>query len=568
MTSVLDRRTLLTLAALVGAGTVTGAQGAEAAEAVPVRRKPRKLTAKQRRARRRRARRRRAAEEAAKKQTPAPAPSPTPTPTPAPAPAPAPADAFTLHLLRRTTFGITRDLLADVNAAGGAQAWLNQQLNPGAIADPGLATVLARWPLHAADPPANYAAMEFGHWDSMEDVVRATLARQLWSKRQLFEVMVEFWSNHLNITCPSSDVWATKSWDDKNVIRAHALGRFEDMLQASVTSPAMLMYLNNAQSRGSDPNENYARELLELHTVGVNAGYDHDDIVDVARALSGLTVWDPWNGGTAANYGTFKFNANWHFVGTVSALGWSHPNTTKTGGLTVARSLITYLARHPATARQIARKLAVRFVADSPPAALVDRLAQVYLDNDTATVPVLRALFSSAEFAASVGQKVRRPGEDLVAAWRAVGVQPNPASTDPDGAVAGLRWMLSELGNAPLGWPPPNGYPDVASAWSGAGRTLNRWNAHVATTQQWWSGGVLWPDLADHLLGNATPASRGALIDTLIATLLPGHQVSTAHRNAMLAFLGTDGRIRDGDTTWLFPVLVAVVLDSPYWSVR
>jgi hypothetical protein len=587
MTSLLDRRNVLTLAALVSAATIAGVTDAEAADPVPVKTKAKKLTPKQRRARRRRLARKRAAEEAAKKPAPAPTPAPTPTPTPSPTPTPAPTptptptptpsptptplpstDAFTLHLLRRTTFGITPELLADVAAAGGASGWLDNQLNPGALNDAACTAVLARWPLASADPPANYAAMENGGWDSMEGLVRATVARQLWSKRQLFEVMVDFWSNHLNITCPSSEVWATKSWDDRNVIRANALGRFEDMLQASLTSPAMLMYLNNAQSRGDDVNENYARELLELHTVGVDAGYDHDDIVAAARALSGLSVWDPWNGGTTANYGTFRYRASWHYVGTISVLGWSHANTTTAGGVTVARSLVTYLAKHPSTAHQIARKLAVRFVSDNPPAGLVDRLAQIYLDNDTATVPVLRALFASEEFAAATGKKVRRPAEDIIAAWRAVGVAPDPASLEPDGAVAGLRWMLGELSNAPLGWNLPDGYPDVASAWNGAALTLNRWNAHVGTTGQWWHEGVIWPNLATHLLGATVPATRGALIDALIARLLPGHQVSVAHRNAIVAFLGADGPIRNGDTTWLFPVLVAVVFDSPYWSVR
>ncbi|HVE24674.1 MAG TPA: DUF1800 domain-containing protein [Sporichthya sp.] len=477
-------------------------------------------------------------------------------------------DAFTVHLLRRTTFGFTPELIADVTGAGGPQQWLDQQLNPTAIADTTLTSVLARWPLAAADPPAVYAAMDFGNWDSMEDLVRATIARQLWSKRQLFEVMVDFWSNHLNITCPSSEVWATKAWDDANVIRKYALGRFEDMLQASVSSPAMLLYLNNAESRGDEPNENYARELLELHTVGVDAGYDHDDIVNAARALSGLSVWDPWNGGTAANYGTFRFISNWHYVGPVTVMGWSNANATRTGGVTVARSLVTYLAHHPATAARLARKLAVRFVSDNPPSALISRLAQVYLDNDTAIIPVLRALFTSAEFAASTGQKVRRPAEDLVAAWRATGVAPNLASTDPDGAIGGLRWALHELSNPPLGWGLPNGYPDVASEWTGTGLTLNRWNAHIATTARWWDEGVTWPDLAPYLLGPTPPTTRTALIDLLIARLLPGQQVSTAHRDALVAFLGAAGPIQNGDTTWLFPVLVAVVLDSPYWSVR
>ena len=577
MTAAMDRRNALRmagLAGLVGAFSAAGMTAADAVEAGTPKHK-KKLTPKQRRARRRRLRRKRLEQQKPKPTpTPAPAPKPAPSPspsptTPTPSPTPVPAgSAYTLHLLRRATFGLTPALLADVQTAGGAQQWLDQQLNPSAIADATLTTVLARWPLATADPPAVYAAVENGGWDSMEDVVRATIARQLWSKRQLFEVMVDFWSNHLNITCPSSEVWATKAWDDVNVIRKYALGRFEDMLQASLTSPAMLLYLNNAESRGDDVNENYARELLELHTVGVDAGYDHDDIVNAARTLSGLSVWSPWNGGTTANYGTFRFISNWHYAGTVSVMGWTNANATKTGGLAVARSLVTYLTHHQATATRLAKKLAVRFVSDNPPSSLVTKLAQVYLDNDTAIIPVLRALFASQEFQDSIGKKVRRPAEDLVAAWRATGVAPNLASTDPDGAIGGLRWVLYELSNPPLGWGLPNGYPDVAAEWIGAGLTLNRWNAHIATTARWWDEGVTWPDLKTHLLGATPPTTRGALIDALTSRLLPGQAVSTAHRNALIAFLGADGPVGNGDTTWLFPVLVAVVLDSPYWSVR
>ncbi len=479
--------------------------------------------------------------------------------------------ASTLHLLRRTTFGVTSNLLADVRAAGGRQAWLDQQLDPESISDTACTAALATWPTASSDPPVNHAAMGQGNSLSMEDVVRATLARQLWSKRQLFEVMVAFWSDHLNITCPSGEVWATKAWDDEHVVRAHALGRFEDMLAASATSPAMLLYLNNAESYGKDVNENYGRELLELHTVGRDAGYDHDDIVGAARALSGLSVRNRGNGGTPVDFGTFHYFPDRHYVGPVSVLGWSHPNPTAAGGMDVARSLLTYLSRHPATAERIAEKLAVRFVSDRPPAALVDRLARVYLDHETAIVPVLRALFSSPEFAASAGAKVSRPAEDLIGTWRALGATPVPGWVNRNGAVAELRWKLAAMNNAPLGWSAPDGYPDVAAAWAGTGLTLSRWNAHLDAAMHRSNNGVLWPDLAAHLLGAQTPATRDAVVDLVLAKLLPGHRVAAAHRDALIAFLGPkrpEPKNEAADLKRLLPVLVALVLDSPYWSVR
>lgn len=143
-----------------------------------------------------------------------------------------PTTAALTHLLRRTTYGITPELLADVARAGGGGPWLEQQLAPAGIDDSAATRALARFPLAIADPPELHATLSNGSWDSMVQVTRATLARELWSRRQLYEVMVELWSNHLNVTCPSSDVWATRAAYDRRVVRPHALGRFEDMLVA------------------------------------------------------------------------------------------------------------------------------------------------------------------------------------------------------------------------------------------------------------------------------------------------------------------------------------------------
>jgi hypothetical protein len=187
----------------------------------------------------------------------------------APAPAPAPLDDVALHhLLRRTTYGVTPGLLADVAAAGGPAGWLEQQLDPARIADTEADTAMAGFPLLALAPhQVDRATTRFG-WEAMFQLCAATIARATVSRRQLLEVMVELWSNHLNITCPSSDVWATRAWHDRSVVRPHALGRYEDLLVATATSPAMLRYLDGASSRGDRPNENWGRELLELHTVG------------------------------------------------------------------------------------------------------------------------------------------------------------------------------------------------------------------------------------------------------------------------------------------------------------
>ena len=497
----------------------------------------------------------------------APTPSRSVSGTKPPVTSGSPLDARSLHILRRTTFGLSPELVAEVRGAGGVDVWLQGQFAPASLPDDVCDQLLTRFPLAFADPPEVFARLQNGAWDSMTHTVQATFARQAYSRRQLFEVVVDVFSNHLNITAPSSEPWANRAWHDREVVRRHAFGRFEDMLVASMTSPAMMLYLNNAQSTKTAPNENYGRELLELHTVGVDAGYGQAGVDAAARVMTGVGTWTPWNGGTAANLGTLRYDASAHAVGPVAVLGWSAANADASAGLDVVRSLGSYLARHPATARRVVEKLVVRFVSDVPPPALVDSLTSVYLQTGTAILPVLKTLFASPEFAAGAGQKCRRPAEDVLATVRAVGMVCDPFSTSGS-AIGDLVWELSQMDNAPLGWHPPNGYPDVADAWSGAGTTLARWNTHMALAGGWYSAGVTFPPLLTRLVGTVLPATRAALVDALVVALLPGLDVPAAHRSALVGFLGPDGPLEQGDTTWMFGPLVALVLDSPYWSVR
>ena len=248
----------------------------------------------------------------------------------------------------------------------------------------------------------------------------------------------DFWSNHLNVTCPG-DTWDSRHLYDSQVIRKYAFGKYKDMLLASAKHPAMLLYLNNEESTKQHPNENYGRELLELHTVGVDGGYDENDIYSSARILTGLTLRNPKPGTTDRPSWTrreFAFDPTIHDTSGGTILGFTWSNHAASTGLTQAENYITYLARHRKTAERIAYKLAVRFVSDAPPASLVSRLADVYQANDTAIVPVLRALFTSREFTFSSGMKVRRPYEDLIAGLRALDVRPSTNADFPtDGST-------------------------------------------------------------------------------------------------------------------------------------
>jgi uncharacterized protein (DUF1800 family) len=457
-----------------------------------------------------------------------------------------------LHLLRRATFGPTP---ADVTAVRqmGLDAWIEQQLNPEPVADPGGDAVMALYP-SLAQTTAQLRTSTKDTGAPMRELGRATLGRQIWSSRQLYEVMVDFWANHLNVRNPLDGGDATRTTYDRDVIRKFALGRFAEMLHASARHPAMLHYLNNDESDRRSVNENYGRELLELHTVGISGGYTEVDVRQSAYIMTGRTV---------DRDDMFTYEARRHYVGKVKVLDFAHPNNSAAGGLALGDAYVAYLATHPATARNIARKLAVRFVCDSPPPPLVDRLADAYLKNGTAIVPVLRVLFRSLEFWIATGLKTRRPLEHVVATARTLGVTPG---ANPKSALDELFGMTEDLGQAPLAWIPPNGYPDVAAAWNSAHAMLGAWNAHRALVQGMVRG--LGYPRPEALVANR-PATTGGYVDALAARLV-FQPMSARERQAVLGFLGAGDGSRPADATLGGKVqhVAPLFLDSVYHSLR
>jgi uncharacterized protein (DUF1800 family) len=463
-----------------------------------------------------------------------------------------------LHLLRRATFGPTPTSLATIRRQG-RTAWLENQLNPGSINDSSFERFMAnRFPsLKWTITQVRNNSVDFTG-DLMEDTTVATIARAVWSKHQLFEVMCEFWSNHLNVTNPSDNGWDNRHDYDRRVIRANALGRFEDMLVASVNHPAMLLYLNNAESTKDNPNENYGRELLELHTLGVDGGYNEEDMRQSTLILTGFSVnWET---------GLFEYNTWAHFRGPVKVKGFTRANASA-NGYDVGIQYVKYLANHPSTARHIAHKLCVRFVSDNPPATLVDSLAKTYLAHNTAIKPVLRELFHSAAFAKSIGKKTRRPFEDIAATLRILGYRPDAQGTE---GMRALTWITSDLGQRPLAWNPPDGYPDEAAAWQSAGTTLGRWNRHLSFAAHWWPETLQQPALRK-LLPAKLPRTYGDFVDVL-AQRLVFRKLTGQHRNAVLGFLGHQASDRlsstDAAVGWRLPYVVALILDSPYHGIR
>ena len=281
---------------------------------------------------------------------------------------------------------------------------------------------------------------------------QATLLRQTYSKRQLYELMVEFWSDHFNIFIEKGNGFYLKTVDDREVIRKNAMGSFRDLVWASAHSPAMMIYLDNQANEKSAPNENYARELMELHTLGVDGGYTQDDVMELARCLTG------WNVKEHFWLGDFVFKEDLHDTGTKNVLGLTIPNA----GIKEAEQVIEMLVAHPSTARFIATKLTRRFIADEPPQEIVEKAAQTFLQTNGDIKSVLRVILLDS--LAIAQPKYKRPANFIASAIRMT-------NTETDGAD--IQDYLLRMGQTYFNWPTPDGYPDTSAPWQN--NLMPRW---------------------------------------------------------------------------------------------
>ena len=369
------------------------------------------------------------------------------------------------NVLKRTSFGPHRDSLAAIRALG-IDAFLDQQLNYLSLDDTALETEIAlRFPLTLQSPDQLIGGFPDNIFSVATQSVAATQYRQMFSQRQLYEVMVEFWSDHFNIQLVNGLGPTLKPEDDLLVIRQHALGKFSDLLQASAKSPSMLFYLDNFFNQAVAPNENYARELMELHTLGVDGGYTETDVKEVARCFTGWTFRFP--GDPGGPYGEFVFVDAIHDNGAKTVLGI--PITA--GGQGDGEAVLDILAAHPSTAVFIATKLCRRFISDSPAQADIDAVAAAFSASDGDIETTLRALFASDGFGDSADLKFTRPSEHLAALVRALA--PDTDFPPDDGEF----WFFAQsiMGQLPFYWPTPDGYPDEQSYWASTGGLLNRW---------------------------------------------------------------------------------------------
>lgn len=374
---------------------------------------------------------------------------------------PAPTPEYTT--LKRSSFGVTQASLAEIRTLG-IDNYLQQQLEYESIDDGDLETTIANlFPLSQQSPQQLIPGFPDNIAQVVTDMVSATQYRQIYSKRQLYEVMVEFWSDHFNIHLVNGLCPTLKPHDDINVIRQFALGNFGDLLRASAASPAMLFYLDNFANISTAPNENYARELMELHTLGVDGGYDENDIKEVARCFTGWSLNFPDSG----MYGSFVFQNAWHDDGEKQVLGQIIPAG---GGQSDGQHVLSILLEHPSCARFIASKLCRRFISDTPDEDTVASVAAAFTASSGDIKTTLRALFSSEAFLESADLKVTRPGEYLAQIIRALGNADYP--TD-QGQLFYFAQLI--LGQLPFYWPTPDGYPDHQGYWASTGGLLNRW---------------------------------------------------------------------------------------------
>lgn len=407
----------------------------------------------------------------------------------------------------------------------------------------------------------------------VEELSQARILRAAESERQLNEILVDFWMNHFN-------VFAGKGLDrvfitsfERDAVLPRIWGRFEDLLLATAKSPAMLFYLDNAQSTADEAhrpvrpiplgrglfgqglfgmragaanpnrppgglNENYARELMELHTLGVDGGYTQKDVTELARALTGWSIVRPEQGAG------FLFRAALHDTGAKTVLGHRLPAG---GGIEEGEMMIRILARHPATAGRIAFQLCQRFVADAPPSELVERVAKKFLGTGGDLRETVRAVVTSPEFfdPRYYRAKIKSPFEYVVSAVRAVGASPDDALP--------IARQLAQMGEPLYLCQPPTGYSDTAAAWVNTGALVSRLNFALQLAANKLPG--TWTDV-ERLIEPESAADAKKAAEALSCALVEG-ELSPETRRALERSIG------EGNRRPAIPLIAGLLLGSP-----
>ena len=499
--------------------------------------------------------------------------------------APAPADAFAaalpldlprppfwIRVLGNLSYGATPQSIAEFNALGATDTerlanYVDWQLDWRAIDDSAVETRLANagyttlgksltqlWADHVKPNPVYEVRMRPA-WECQ----RAALVRAVHSKRQLHEIMVGFWHDHFNVTVGDYDAGPVYVHYQRDVIRPNALGNFRTMLEEVAKSTSMLYYLDNASNTRAGPNENFARELLELHTLGAEnylgfmdpfqvppdaedptypAGYTDIDVYETASAFTGWSIknghWEFPND----NDGSFVYRQSWHDAGPKFLLGrmlYPEQPAMKDG-----RDVLDRLASHPGVARFVCRKLIRRFISDTPDPAMVQSAARIFRQNWRSPDQIaltLRHILVSTALAQTWGAKARRPFEAVAAAMRTLGsdwtIAVGTQKSDE------FSWRMGFTGHAPYDWPAPNGYPDTYQAWSGSSSYAMTWKLLNWLTETSDGGVPLAPILAT-TRAQVPQWTATKLVDFWCRRIL-GYLPTAARRQTLIAFMAQNG---------------------------
>ena len=398
-----------------------------------------------------------------------------------------------LRLLNRLGFGPRPGDVARV-ASMGMQAHVDEQLAASLSEESRLELLLGGLEIFSI---SSEEMKDLHKEQVVQQLQQADLLCAVYGRNQLLERMTDFWLNHFNIyALKSDDAWRLAA-DTRKVIRENALGKFPDMLTASAHSPAMLGYLDNTVNKSGVANENYARELMELHTLGVHGGYSQKDVMEVARCFTGWTVEERF----LHRKGMFRFDPDVHDDGAKTVLGETIPAG---GGVSDGDQVLSILAKHPSTAKHLSTKLCREFLGHEDE-KWIEKMSSIYLSSGGDIREMLRPLLSSKDLL-SVASIAKRPKDFVVSSLRVTGAETDCGSSVID--------HLTKMGQGPYLWPMPDGYPDKAEAWTGS--MLGRWNFAAALADGEIPGTSLSADKfsnpIEHLLSRRSVASDAVAV--------------------------------------------------------
>ena len=489
---------------------------------------------------------------------------PTAATTYSPIPVPSAAE---LHLLNRFTYGYTPALYADVRRAGSARAWFEQQLNPSAVPDPEGDTIVDWFPASRLTPPEAADQIVNNPGTAHQAMAHATWMR-VRSTRQVREILTQFWRNLFYVSTSNNKGSNHFVFAVDRAVRAVALTDIRTVMRTAVLDGSMLIYLDAHVSTKQTPNQNLAREILELHTVGVG-NYSQSDVLNLSLLLTGFKH---------SPQGVISFDPAAHATGRVTVKGWTYANTdpSEQAVRAAVRSLLDYLALHPATRYRICRRLAVKFVQDDPPGELVSAMMATYQATLGSVPALLRTLVDRPEFHLARGRKVRTPIEDVVGIARGTVRDADGPHDDPESGIYSVAWKPNEFGEGVWLWVMPNGYREDNGPWSSPQRLLRAAQLHArAFGGRWLRFGSTLTGMSCYEQADFVPAgvtTYAELVDALARRLVgqaagPGSTILTA----CCAITGltadqpvTPTSLSEDTFSWTF----STIYDSPQWIVK